>query len=89
MLAAFSCLAVRTVRCIADRQRRISHQNLRKLSNVAIFLSLERGKESKPALDSLMIFVEEQLYILLTRDPVAIENVWWKDVQRNKNNGNG
>jgi hypothetical protein len=54
-----------------------------------IFLSLERGKESKQALDSLMIFVEEQFYILLMRDPVAIENVWSKDVQCNKNTGNG
>jgi hypothetical protein len=53
-----------------------------------IFLSLERGKESKPALDSLMIFVEEQF--ILTRDLVAIENVWSKDVQRiNKSTGNG
>jgi hypothetical protein len=28
-----------------------------------IFLSLERGKESKPALDSFMIFVEEQFIL--------------------------
>jgi hypothetical protein len=66
-----------------------------------IFLSLERGKESKPALNSLMIFVEDwknnfnnTIYIIfiITRDPVVVAlelNVWSKDVQRNKNTGNG